>query len=237
MASIPIGASCLFWLDLWNGQILQQAFPELFSYAKSINISVQRMKNVALLNTYFHLPLSTEAYDQFIQLEDIIQNLQLIEFRAWSMELFMGFNYVLIAYGKNITSTSGTLLAVEIILSERNKILFWLVLKDRLSARELLRCKNMFLDDYNCVLCSHGVEESLFHLLFHCPFAMACWNTLNLPIPVGVTPFQISSSCLSLWTLWLPCAGPSGQSRMICSSEAYQPQCNVPRWFLEQNLP
>jgi hypothetical protein len=76
----------------------------------------------------------------------------------------------------------------------------------------------MFLQDYNCVLCTHGVEESLFHLIFDCPFAMACWDTLNLLVPVSSSPLQIFKAfktqlhvpffmeilvtmCWSIWTI------------------------------------
>jgi hypothetical protein len=43
----------------------------------------------------------------------------------------------------------------------KHKFFFWLLLRDRLNTRELLKRKNMELDDYNCVLCRQGVEESL----------------------------------------------------------------------------
>jgi len=38
----------------------------------------------------------------------------------------------------------------------------------------------MVLENYNCVLCHLDTEESLHHLLLHCPFAMSCWNVLGL---------------------------------------------------------
>jgi len=76
----------------------------------------------------------------------------------------------------------------------------------------------MTLQDYSCVLCTHGIEESLFHLMFDCSFAMACWNTLNLLVPSFSTPLQILESfkaqlhqpfymeiivtmCWSIWTV------------------------------------
>jgi hypothetical protein len=71
----------------------------------------------------------------------------------------------------------------------KRKFFFWLVLKDRLSTAELLRHKNMFIPDYNCVLCVHGVEETLFYLLLDCQFAMACWDTLHLLVPANIAPF------------------------------------------------
>lgn len=79
----------------------------------------------------------------------------------------------------------------ETCCQNKRNFFFWLLLKDRLSTRELLRRKHMFLQDYNCVFCSYGVEESLSHLFFDCPFAQACWNTLNLMIPVNCTTEQI----------------------------------------------
>ncbi|KAF8723258.1 hypothetical protein HU200_021774 [Digitaria exilis] len=33
----------------------------------------------------------------------------------------------------------------------------------------MLRRKNKFLDNYTCVLCQQGVEETLTHLFFVCP--------------------------------------------------------------------
>lgn len=45
----------------------------------------------------------------------------------------------------------------------------------------------MHLDDYICVLCNNGTEETSFHLCFECPFSTACWNTIpiqwNLSLP------------------------------------------------------
>jgi len=69
-------------------------------------------------------------------------------------------------------------LVMEDLLSEQKKILF------RLSTRELPRRKTMHLDDHSCVHCAFDVEETLFHLLFGCPFATACWNTLQLAVPI-----------------------------------------------------
>jgi len=48
----------------------------------------------------------------------------------------------------------------------------WLLLRDRLNTRNLLRRKNKDLDDYSCVLCN-----SLF---FECSFSQDCWNTLHI---------------------------------------------------------
>jgi hypothetical protein len=62
----------------------------------------------------------------------------------------------------------------------KHKIFFWLLLKDRVSTRELLRRKNMDLQDFSCVLCSALVEESLVHLFLECPFDIQCWDLIGV---------------------------------------------------------
>lgn len=42
-----------------------------------------------------------------------------------------------------------------------HKFFFWLLLRDRLNTRNLLRRKNMDLQDFSCVLCSLGCEEQV----------------------------------------------------------------------------
>jgi hypothetical protein len=77
MVSIHDGKSSFFWLDLWNGQVLQQTFPELFSYCKDGRISVYVAKLEATIVNLFHLPLSTKVYQQFLDLDTLVQNLHL----------------------------------------------------------------------------------------------------------------------------------------------------------------
>jgi len=72
----------------------------------------------------------------------------------------------------------------------KHKVFAWQILQDRISTRELLRRKNMELQDYNCVLCSLSTEESLFHLLADCPFATACWNSIGLQVNHHLDLFQ-----------------------------------------------
>jgi len=62
----------------------------------------------------------------------------------------------------------------------KHKVFTWLLLKDRLSTRNILRRKNLHLESYNCELCNQGVEESSEHLFIHCPFAQQCWGLFNL---------------------------------------------------------
>lgn len=77
----------------------------------------------------------------------------------------------------------------------KHKVFFWLLLKDRLSTRNLLKRKRMALESYNCVLCN-SLEETAQHLFLSCSFARQCWNYLGISFPnrsdfpVVVTTFK-----------------------------------------------
>jgi hypothetical protein len=72
------GKSTLLWHDLWNGKRISENFPELWSFAsvKEINISQARL---ASPNELFHIPLSAEAFEQLLSLQDTLGNLQLLD--------------------------------------------------------------------------------------------------------------------------------------------------------------
>lgn len=57
------------------------------------------------------------------------------------------------------------------------EIHIWLLLKDRLNTRNILR---RVLDDYSCPLCTASVEETSQHLFFTCSFSQWCWQLLNI---------------------------------------------------------
>lgn len=76
----------------------------------------------------------------------------------------------------------------------KRKVFFWLLMWDRLSTRNLLRRKNMFLEDYNCVVCSLCTEETLLHLFVNSPFAEQCWNTLGLTVQNYADPLDTIAS-------------------------------------------
>jgi hypothetical protein len=140
----------------------------------------------------FKLPLSTQAA---IQLEELLQT---IDNFHWDDNINDRWTY---SWGNSKYSSkkayklfSGTVPDSPLfpwLWSSSNlgkhKFFFWLLLRDRLSTRNLLRRKNMQLDDYSCVLCNTGHEEISFHLFFECPFNIACWNTMpincNLNLP------------------------------------------------------
>lgn len=66
----------------------------------------------------------------------------------------------------------------------KHKLFFWLLLRDRLNTSNLLRRKNKELDDYSCVLCNSGLEETSFHLFFECPFSQTCQSSMNIHLEI-----------------------------------------------------
>jgi hypothetical protein len=65
---------------------------------------------------------------------------------------------------------------------------FLLLLHDILNTREILRRKNMDLQDYSCVLCTRNIGEYLMHLFFECPFSKWCWRFVNVHWNTSFSP-------------------------------------------------
>jgi hypothetical protein len=178
------GNSCFLWHDLWGDVILAQSFPELYSFAKKKNITLAEGTSQLPLHTLFHLPMSTQAHSQMLQLQILIEHANLGETSDKWTYIWNSSNFTV---KQAYSHLRGQIIAHPFFkwlwassCQSKHKVFFWLVLKDRLSTRELLRRKIMFLPDYTCVLCNGSEDESLFHLLLDCPFARDCWAMVNI---------------------------------------------------------
>jgi hypothetical protein len=82
---IKNGSAVLAWEDLWQGGvILKEAFSELYSFTKHKQISIQKALQGNLADL-FHIPLSEQAYSQFLQVQTIFQSIsQQDENDKWS---------------------------------------------------------------------------------------------------------------------------------------------------------
>lgn len=104
----------------------------------------------------------------------------------------------------------------DCLYQPKHKVFFWLLIKDRLSTRNILRRRNMHLESYNCVLCLQNTEETCQHLFLRCPFANQCWQLIHIDIPLNVdfleiadyfkdrlhTQFLMAAVVLMCWTIW-----------------------------------
>ena len=77
MINIQNGSTCLFWFDLWGGQVQNQTYLELFSFAKKEKkeklLSVQKALEFEPFRKMLHLPLLEEAFQQMQLLRQILQ--------------------------------------------------------------------------------------------------------------------------------------------------------------------
>lgn len=207
---------------MWNNLLLSHLFPQLCSYAKDPNITVQRACQTENLLSLFHLPLPEEAFQQYQDLGLIINDLQLEQapdqwIYIWGSALFSSRKIYKHLSGSHQAHPAFRCLWKSCCQNKR-KVFFWLLMRDRLSTRELLRRRNMHLDDYNCVLCTSLIEESASHLFLACPFATACWASPGLFIHHPDDPFVtlqlhkaqlqlpfyiviIITMCLSIWAV------------------------------------
>lgn len=176
--------SCLFWKDKWSDQTLQVAFSESFSFAKQQSISVHKVFGSKTFLDLFNLPLSEIAFNQVGFIQQRMESITLHDdndvwtLRGGSTKFSSAKAYRTLIRHQQIE------LAFKWVWKNscqpKHKVFIWLLLKDRLSMRNILKRKNMHLDNYCCEICNTGVEESREHLFLHCPFAQDCWGMFGL---------------------------------------------------------
>jgi hypothetical protein len=67
------GSTVLFWSDVWNDHLLQNKFLRVYSFAKNKNILATKFLQTTQLEKLFHLPLSSQAFQEYQTMNDIIQ--------------------------------------------------------------------------------------------------------------------------------------------------------------------
>jgi hypothetical protein len=218
--TIGNGRTILFWDDLWNKGIPAQQYPELFSFACNSKLSIKETKQKEHLFEIFQLPLSAQAYEQYLELNEAwgqitVTNAKDIWKFIWGSEIF--------STKKTYRHLMGHIQVHHIFKSlwknkcqPKHKVFYWLWLKNRLDTRNMLRRKNMTLESYTCENCIWQKEETLYHLFLRCNFAKACWNSIGLTPPRIANPkeasanlkqqlnvlFSIEIVILMTWSIW-----------------------------------
>jgi hypothetical protein len=168
----------VYWKDNWKPEPLSNTLPELFSFAKNKTISVPTAFEQDQLTNLFHLPLSEVSFVQLQSLSFDLNSLSLLENNdIWRLSSNSDLFSSTKVNRKLLGTTNG---CGNPSVSQSTRFCFWLLLKDRLSTRNILRRKIMHLDSYNCVLCNLSEEETVDHLFMYCPFARDCWDLLNI---------------------------------------------------------
>lgn len=172
------------------------------------------------LDQLFHLPWSDQAFSQLQSMMSYLESLNLdndcdLWRHVWDSNIFSASKaYKSFIWDPQVHHVFRWLWRTY--CQPKYKVFFWLLLKDRLSTRNILRRKSMHLESYNCELCRTAVEETLSHLFLECPSAKSCWGILNLNTPaqsnlpevVFVFKNQLNSEfflnvvILMCWTIW-----------------------------------
>jgi hypothetical protein len=192
------GSTVLFWSDLWNDNILQAKYPRLFSFAKNKIISVAQFLSNNTLETQFHLPLSEQAYQEFQNLRDYIQTIQVSQntkdswHYIWGNKTYSSAKFYSLPF-KHIQPPTPIIWIWKTRCSNKLRVFTWLLLMDRLNTRNILKRKKHKLEgnDYNCILCNNNMEETAFHLFFSCPFSQICWQFLGIHWDFSMDFFQM----------------------------------------------
>jgi len=128
------------------------------------------------LHSFFHLPLSVEVFAQLGQLQSIMQEIHLTDLSniwtySWGSATFsLRKAYRQLSGHCNIHSALKWLWKSS--YQNKHRVFIWLLMKDRLSTRGLLKRRNMEMEDYKCVLCNGQKRQ---------------WNTSLLIVPLHRT--------------------------------------------------
>jgi hypothetical protein len=181
------GDTISFWEDIINGQVGAEVFPNLYAYANNPKVSLWKLRNSGDLLHNFRIPMSRQAYNEFLLLQNAVSGLPPVSPHVrdvwhfiWGTQSYSSHRF----YQHHFSSLQPQRSVVWIWKSKclpKIKFFGWLLLNDRLNTRNMLRRRNKFLEEgYNCVLCQNHVEETLEHLFFDCPAATARWFAIGI---------------------------------------------------------
>lgn len=215
------GSTVCFWEDLWSDTVLSTEFPRLFTFATNETISVHDIMETASLDDIFFLPLSAQAYDELLILQDHLQTIAYEEEAADSWVLMWGPKYTSSKFYAHVFSPMEAHPIYRMVWKSRCmpriKFFAWLVLVDHLNTKDMLRRRHLNVqDDTLCVMCAGGIGEDIEHLVFSCPFAQQCWSTINFSWDASIPlqdrfvkekeiqglPFFTEATLIAAWELW-----------------------------------
>ena len=214
------GNTIMFWRDKWSTQKCQEKFPQLISFCKDEHVSFRKFITNSI-DEKFHTPLSAQAFQQLLELQQDLENHQLTDSNdSWyTIEGSDAYSSMKI-YNKLKEGPSAHEIFRKIWKSNailKFKVFFWLLLKDRLNTRNLLHRKSFHIQSYSCVLCNLDIEETSLHLFWDCPFALNCWNSIchgknrgisvtdECMLSMATLPKEIATDIVIMgcWNIWM----------------------------------
>lgn len=137
--NIGNGSFVCFWEDRWVDQTLSTKYPRLASFSRNTNISVHEVMQTVDLDTLFFLPLSQQALEDLISLQ---QDVQEVPFENNEQDAWLPFGrseYTAKRFYKHIYEITQAHPTYKIIwkaqCTPRVKFFIWLILVDRLTLK------------------------------------------------------------------------------------------------------
>jgi hypothetical protein len=222
-SKVGMGDTILFWKDFWHSdQLLCDSFPRLFSYSLSEDYSVADFGNSQDLFAHFALPISAQAHDELLEVQQIIQDIEHIPHVNDTRTFVWGASYTSAKFYKFMFAAVPCDAAITLIWKSKClpklKVFLWLLLMDRLNTKDRMLRKHWEVNDGpHCVLCDQNVLETRDHLFFLCPFAVNCWNRIGIFWDCSLSisdrllearrllakPFFLEVFASSAWNIWI----------------------------------
>jgi hypothetical protein len=159
-------------------EILFNRFPRLHSFAIDKLASVKDILLLANSTDAFHLPLSTQAFDEFHESRQLVLHsqdvLDLNDHDVWTFS--WGTFFLLLKPTDYYLSSFKPLIFSRWIWKSKFtlkiKAFFWLLANDRLNMKDLLQMKRFCTDNYGfCRLCEDDRLKTRDHLFWNCSLA------------------------------------------------------------------
>jgi hypothetical protein len=170
-SNVNNGKTTMFWKDLWHDAIIVD---QKGRYLNEGLLSSQS------LSENFHLPLSIRAMDELRELQlavaevSVDTSLEDSWSFAWGSDSFSSKKYYNFCFWEIQPDATFTWIWKSKCVPKL-KTFCWLVFSDRLNTRNMPRRRHYVLNSrFNCLMCDNPPEETIEHMLFHCPFSVSC---------------------------------------------------------------
>ena len=197
LSSIQVntGDSILFWKDPWMNVIPQNAFPTIFSFAINEDFSVQSFFQNEVTHN-FSLPLSTQALQEFQDLSNLLDNINITNQKdTWTFLWGTIFKSkkVYDLFFAHLSPPSSNHFYMEPQVHNEDQSLSLAAFHGQAEYTRYIAKKTSFTSKmaHPVKMCMTGVLKDMVHLFFGCPYAKACWSFIGINWDEDLDFFQM----------------------------------------------